>query len=117
MKRNFIGASMMSLVLAAACFMGGCAEKLHKPTTVGNAGTTALVAYFAANQAATKYIALPRCAAPPVQPCSVQSVVDKIATADTAAYNAAMAADAAAATQNDKEKASQKLTELKEATP
>lgn len=106
------------LALVLAVTLSACAGNgLHKPTTVGNAGTTALVAYFAANQAATKYIALPRCGQPAVQPCSVQSVVDRVADADTAAFNAALAADAASATQAEKDKAKSKLDELKQVTP
>lgn len=112
----------MKYVLAFLLFLpialGGCTGNgLHKPTTPGNAGTTALVAYFAANQAATKYIALPRCGTPAVQPCSVQSVVDSVARAGTAAYEAAIAADSASATQADKDAAKKKLDELKGATP
>lgn len=108
--------STLALCFALA-LVAGCATPLHKPTTIGNAGTTALVAYFAANQAATKYVALPRCATPPVYPCSVQSIVDKVAAADTAAYNAAVAADAASATAADKKAAADKLAELQGATP
>ena len=107
---------LFALVLAVT--LSACAGNgLHKPTTVGNAGTTALVAYFAANQAATKYIALPRCATPPVYPCSTQAIVDKVAAADTAAYNAALAADSASATQAEKHTAQAKIDELKKVTP
>lgn len=106
-----------ALTLCAVLALAGCAENLHKPTTVGNAGTTALVAYFAANRAAVKYVELPRCATPPVLPCSTQAIVDKIALADTAAYDAAKAADAAAGTQADKDDAQKKLDALKEITP
>lgn len=106
-----------AILLTATLALAGCAETLHKPTTVGNTGTSALVAYFAANRAAVKYIEMPRCATPAVQPCSTQAVVDKVALADTAAYNAAKAADAAAATAADKQAAQDKLKALQEATP
>lgn len=109
---KWIIASLLALALAAC---GG--ERLHKPTTAGNAGTTALVAYFAANRAAVKYIELPRCATPRVLPCSDQAVVDKIALADTAAYDAAKAADAAGATAQQKADAEKALATLKENTP
>jgi len=109
---KFILASLLTLALAAC---GG--ERLHKPTTAGNAGTTALVAYYAANRAAVKYIELPRCVTPRVLPCSDQSVVDKIALADTAAYDAAKAADAAGASAQAKQDAADALAKLKENTP
>lgn len=109
---KWITATILALALAAC---GG--ERLHKPTTAGNAGTTALVAYFAANRAAVKYIELPRCATPRVLPCSDQAVVDKIARADTAAYDAAKAADAAGASAQAKQDAADALKKLKEETP
>ena len=92
MKRNFILTALLSLALIV---VGGCAEKLHKPTTAGNAGTTALVAYAVAGFSAGKYFALPLCATPPVYPCKTQSINDRLLLADTAAYNAAKAADQA----------------------
>lgn len=109
---KWITAMVLALALTAC---GG--NSLHKPTTVGNAGTTALVAYYAANQAATKYVALPRCATPPVYPCNTQAIVTQVMTADTAAYEAAMAADSASSTQAQKDEAKKKLDELKKVTP
>ena len=104
------------MVLAVALSACG-ANTLHKPTTAGNAGTSALVAYAVAGAAAGKYLALPLCAQPPVYPCKTQAINDKVALADTAAYNAAVAADAASATASDKADATKKLNELKGVTP
>lgn len=81
-------------LLIALSLVVGCAGTLHKPTTAGNAGTTALVAYAAAGFTAGQYFSLPLCATPPVYPCKTQSINDKLATFDTAAYKAAKAADA-----------------------
>lgn len=108
---------IVALLLASLVGIAGCAENLHKPTTVGNAGTTALVAYSAAGVAAGKYLALPLCATPAVQPCKTQAINDKVAAADTAAYNAAVAADAASGTAAQKSEAAAKLATLKEVTP
>lgn len=84
------------LALVLALTVSACAENFHKPTTAGNAGTTALVAYAVSGAAASQYLALPLCATPPVYPCKTQAANERIAAADTAAYNAAKAADAAA---------------------
>lgn len=110
MKRLFL-----PILLAALAVVAGCAENLHKPTTAGNAGTSALVAYAIAGAAAGKYLAYPLCATPPVYPCKTQAINDKVALADTAAYNAAVAADAASASAGDKAVATAKLDELKAA--
>lgn len=107
MKRLFL-----TVLLATLAVVAGCAETLHKPTTAGNAGTSALVAYAVAGAAAGKYLAYPLCAAPPVYPCKTQAINDKVALADTAAYNAAVAADSASASAADKAAASAKLDEL-----
>jgi hypothetical protein len=103
----------LALVLTLGLLVGGCAENLHKPTTAGNAGTTALVAYAVAGFTAGKYFALPTCNAPPVYPCKTQSINDRLLLADTAAYNAAKAADAAGASQVEKDNAIEKIAELK----
>lgn len=102
----------LSFILATSLFLGGCAENLHKPTTPGNAGTTALVAYAVAGFTAGKYFALPLCATPPVYPCKTQALNDRLLLADTAAYNAAKAADAAGASQVQKQDAVEKREEL-----
>lgn len=110
----------LTLVVAAAiavlslCAFPGCAETLHKPTTVGNAGTTALVAYAAGGYTAGKYFALPLCAPTPVYPCKTQAINDKLLLADTAAYKAAKAADAASATAAEKEQAAKDIAALKD---
>jgi hypothetical protein len=106
-----------ALSLTCMLALAGCAENLHKPTTLGNAGTSALVAYSVAGAAAGKYLALPLCATPPVYPCKTQAINDRVAAADTAAYNAAVAADAASATAAEKQAAAEKLAALKGATP
>lgn len=103
----------LSFILATSLFLGGCASSLHKPTTAGNAGTTALVAYAVAGFGAGKYFALSTCAKPPVFPCKNQAVNDRLLLADTAAYNAAKAADAAGASQVQKDNALAKIDELK----
>ncbi len=82
---------LFALVLAVT--LSACATDFHKPTTAGNAGTTALVAYSVAGAGVGKYLALPLCATPPVYPCKTQAINDRLAAADTAAYNAAVAAD------------------------
>lgn len=104
----------MKLLLAfiLVCSIAGCAENLHKPTTPENAGTTALVAYAVAGFTAGKYFALPLCATPPVYPCKTQALNDRLLAADTAAYNAAKAADAAGATPAQKQNAVEKREEL-----
>lgn len=84
------------LIGIATMFLAACAENIHKPTTLGNAGTAALVAYSVAGAGVGEYLALPLCAKPPVYPCKVQSINDKLAAADNAAYAAAVAADKAA---------------------
>jgi hypothetical protein len=90
MKR--IGIFLAALALAV---VAGCGATLHKPTTPGNAGTSALVAYATAGFTAGKYLAMDLCATPPVYPCKTQVINDKVLLADTAAYLAAKAADAA----------------------
>lgn len=92
MKRKTIVTFLPAFALA---FITGCASTLHKPTTAGNAGTSALVAYASAGFIAGQYLALPVCGTPAVLPCKTQVVNDKVTLADTAAYTAAKAADAA----------------------
>ncbi len=91
------GIALAVLLILSLCAFGGCSSTgtLHKPTTAANAGTSALVAYAVAGAAAGQYLALPLCAATPVYPCKTQAINDKLALADTAAYTAAKAADAA----------------------
>lgn len=84
------------LLCVALAVVAGCATNLHKPTTAANAGTTALVAYSIAGAGVGQYLALPFCATPAVYPCKTPALNQQLATADTAAYNAAVAADNAA---------------------
>lgn len=104
---------IIAFLFVATLGIGGCAENLHKPTTPENAGTTALVAYAVAGFTAGKYFALPLCATPPVYPCKTQALNDRLLLADTAAYNAAKAADAAGANMVQKQDAIEKIEELK----
>lgn len=83
----------LALTFFAVAFLSGCAENLHKPTTAGNAGTSALVAYSVAGAGVGQYLALPLCGTPPVYPCKTAAMNQNLAVADTAAYNAAIAAD------------------------
>ena len=116
MKRNFIGASLMSLVLAAACFMGGCATsgvKLPQPTTPKQAGVTALVAYGLAGSYADTYVHYPYCTSPlTVVPCKTAAIETKVKAANKAAYDAAIAADAAANDVGKQQEAADKLKAL-----
>lgn len=100
----------LSLVLTLAACAG---QTLHKPTTAGNAGTTALIAYAISGATAAKYFALPLCTTTPVYPCKTQTLNDNLARADTAAYNAAKAADAAANNPLLQQNATEKLENLK----
>jgi hypothetical protein len=106
-------------IVAITASLVGCADTIHKPTTVANAGTAALVAYSVAGAGVGEYLALPLCAKPPVYPCKTQAINDRLAAADIAAYNAAVAADHAvndAAAQAKSASANQDLNSiLKEA--
>ena len=115
LRAHFGPALAMLCVFALAAVMGGCGPtgKVHKPTTVSNAGGAALVAYSGAGYIASKYFALEPCATPPVYPCKVKSVNDRLLEIQTAAYNAAKAADAVGASQAQKDDAIEKLAELK----
>lgn len=84
------------LLTASLALSAGCAETLHKPTTAGNAGTSALIAYSVAGAGVGQYLALPFCAQPPVYPCKTHALNQSLSVADTAAYNAAVAVDDAA---------------------
>jgi hypothetical protein len=84
---------MAVVMLCAFAVVAGCGATLHKPTTAGNAGTSALVAYAVAGFTAGQYLKLPVCAATPVYPCKTQAVNDRLVAADLAAYSAAVAAD------------------------
>lgn len=77
--------------LLAAC--GG--NSLHKPTTTGNAGMSAVMAYSLAGIGVGEYLALPLCPSPAVYPCKTQATNDSLVKANAAAYKAALAADAA----------------------
>jgi hypothetical protein len=86
---------MLAVALCSLAIVAGCGATLHKPTTEGNAGTTALIAYSVAGFTAGQYFKLPLCGTPAVQPCKTQAVNDRLLAADTAAHDAAVAADRA----------------------
>ena len=88
---------ILSLAFVACVFVTGCTHTLPKPNNPQTAGVEALVAYGLAGHVAGQYLALPLCTQPlTVVPCKTQAIADKVKLADTAAYNAAVAADAAA---------------------
>ena len=103
------------LLLASFTLAGGCASTLHKPTTAGNAGTTALVAYGVAGAGVADYLALPLCHTPPAYPCKTQVINDRLVLANRAAYQAAIAADNAAGGGNTAIQASNANDMLKKA--
>jgi hypothetical protein len=108
-KTGLIRALGLFLATCLLAVMAGCAGTLDKPTTPGNAGTSALVAYSVAGFTAGQYLAFPLCANPPVYPCKTQEINDKLVAADAAAYAAAKAADAA----GDPSRADPEIGELK----
>lgn len=114
MKR--IAAILFAVSLAV---MAGCTHTLPKPNNPQTAGVEALVAYGLAGHVAGQYLSLPLCTSPPtVLPCKTQAIADKVKAADNAAYNAAVAADAAANSPNAvtvSQNAAVKLENLKEA--
>jgi len=114
MKARITGA-LVALIVLCAFALGGCATSgtLHKPTTAGNAGTSALVAYAAGGFFAGQYLGLDPCATPPVYPCKTKAVNDQVLHADKVAYAAAKAADAAAGDAAAKAKADDALKALK----
>lgn len=110
---KFLTALLIACLLAvvAGC---GATGTLHKPTTAGNVGTTALVAYTLEGVSVTRQVLKqPTCATPAVYPCVPQAIKAKVDAVDQAAYLAAKAADAAGATQVEKDNAIEKLAELK----
>jgi hypothetical protein len=103
------------VLIASLALTAGCAIKFHKPTTAGNAGTTALVAYGIAGAGVADYLALPLCHTPPVYPCKTQVINDRLVVANRAAYQAAIAADEAAGGGNTAIKADKANEALKKA--
>lgn len=103
------------LLTASLALMPGCATNFHKPTTAGNAGTTALVAYGVAGAGVADYLALPLCHTPPVYPCKTQAINDRLVLANRAAYQAAIAADNAAGGGNTAIQASNANDNLRKA--
>jgi hypothetical protein len=72
-------------ILLALC--AGCNTTLHKPTTAGNVGTTALVAYSVEGVGlARQVLKQPTCATPPVYPCVTAEAKQKVDAADEAAW-------------------------------
>jgi hypothetical protein len=100
----------MAALLAVALSACG-ANSLPKPTTPKQAGVTALVAYGLAGSYARTYVGYPYCTNPlTVVPCKKADIEAKVKAADNAAYNAAVAADAAV---NDPAKQADAVTKLK----
>lgn len=107
---RFLVVSFLLVLLSA------CAGTLPKPNTPKTAGVEALVAYGLAGHVAGQYLALPLCTQPlTVVPCKTQAIADKVKAADTAAYNAAVAADNAANDPGAAATATAKLGDLKAA--
>lgn len=107
-----IAALVCGLFVLSAC---GSTGTLHKPTTAGNAGTSALIAYSVAGFTAGQYFALTLCGTPAVYPCKTQAVNDRLLLADTATYDAAVAADKAGNDQVAQAKAAAALSALQDA--
>lgn len=106
------------LAFVLALTLGACATtgKLPAPNTAQQAGVEALVAYGLAGHVAGQYLALPLCTQPlTVVPCKTQAIADKVKAADNVAYNAAVAADAAANDPAAVQNAAVKLQGLKQA--
>lgn len=110
----------MKRIAALICLvaLAGCTHTLPKPNNPQTAGVEALVAYGLAGHVAGQYLALPLCTQPlTTVPCKTQAIADKVKAADNAAYNAAVAADAAANSPNAvtvSQNAAVKLGNLKE---
>jgi len=102
-----------------AVLMSACTHTLPKPNNPQTAGVEALVAYGLAAHVAGQYLALPFCTQPlTVVPCKTQEIAARVKAADMAAYNAAVAADAAANGPNAvpvAQNAAEKLDNLKHA--
>src|SRR4051812_8789073 len=96
--------------------MAGCASdgtKLPQPTTPKQTGVTALVAYGLAGSYAKKYTHYPECTSPlTVVPCKKADIAARVKAADTAAYDAAVAADDAVNDAAKQAEAQKKLDEL-----
>jgi hypothetical protein len=78
-------------------------DKLHKPNEVGGSLVATDFTYAAAGYAVGKYLGLPLCATPPVYPCKTQAINDRLVAANRAAFQAVLAANAAGATQAQKD--------------
>lgn len=110
--KHFVAALLVASLAA-------CSHTLPKPNNPQTAGVEALVAYGLAAHVAGQYLALPFCTKPlTVFPCKTPEIAAKVKLADTAAYNAAVAADAAANGPNAvpvAQNAAEKLENLKHA--
>lgn len=94
MKR-ILPALALLCVFAVACLSGcGGTNGLHKPNDVGGAVIATDFTYSAAGYTVGKYLGLPLCATPPVYPCKLQAINDRLVLANRAAYQAVMAAQA-----------------------
>lgn len=111
MKRN-LAVLAFAVVLAV---VAGCQTNLPKPNSPKTAGVEALVAYGLAGHIAGQYLGLPECTSPlTVVPCKKADIAAKIKIADNTAYNAAVAADAAANDPVKVQNAAEKLDVLRQ---
>lgn len=96
--RNLFFAVTFAICFVATLGFSGCGTTtLPKPNTEKTAGVEALVAYGLAAHVAAQYLALPVCTKPlTAVPCKTADIEARIKAADLVAYNAAVAADAAA---------------------
>ena len=106
-----------ALAFCACAMLAGCGgASLPKPNTPQQAGVEALVAYGLAGHVAGQYLALPLCTSPlTVVPCKTADIAARVAAADTLAYNAAVAADAAVNDPAKQQAAASSLKALQDA--
>jgi hypothetical protein len=106
----------MLLICAIAALSACGGASLPKPNTPQQAGVEALVAYGLAGHVAGQYLALPVCTNPlTAVPCKTADIAARVAAADTLAYNAAVAADAAVNDTTKQQAASSSLKALQDA--
>jgi hypothetical protein len=109
-KRLLVVAAVMLAIVACG------PTTLPKPNTPQQAGVEALVAYGLAGHVAGQYLALPLCTKPlTTVPCKTADIAARVAAADTAAYNAAVAADAAVNDPTKQQAAASKIKALRDA--
>lgn len=108
---------ILSAIIAMSVGVAGCGGVvLPKPNTPQTAGVEALVAYGLAAHTAGQYLSLPLCTSPvTIVPCKTTVIANKVKAADNAAYQAAVAADAAVNSPTASAAATSALTDLKNA--